>query len=54
MPALTVRPVPPPVPPMASVPEPRNEMVVPATEPEPVLTVPPNMEAMVPLDKVME
>ena len=49
VPALTVKPVPP----MASVPEPANETVVPA-KPEPALTVPPAMDAMVPVDRVME
>ena len=49
VPALTVKPVPP----MASVPEPANEIVVPA-KPVPALTVPPAMYAMVPVDKVIE
>ena len=48
VPALTVKPVPP----TASVPEPANEMVVPA-KPVPALIVPPAIEAMVPVDKLM-
>ena len=48
VPALTVKPVPP----MASVPEPANEIVVPA-RPVPALTVPPAIDAMVPVDKVI-